>query len=372
MHDDPVQFIFEFGTVVKGIFTNGIYADKQVTGQNIAFTIIKCNDIGKVIMLQVALIDVQNIVIRTKYDIHGTQLTNLTFRNDLQPLGGETLGFELKRRIFEEIANHKADKISANLQLFDKKFELKRILSNFTPQTDKTKNQDMEVKKSAKASLENKKLIFTEIGMVLALLVVWGAFEYTSKEKKTAALEAENAVVIEDEMVPITQETPPPPEAAPKIPVLSDQIDIVDDEIKLDDDTFMNLEDDANMGVEIMDYVEEVQEEVVEEEAIPFQLVEEKPSFNGGDANEFSKWVNSRLVYPEIAKENGVQGRVTLQFTVNADGSVSNVKVLRGVDSSLDKEAVRVVSSSPKWKPGKQRDRAVKVTYTFPVIFQLR
>jgi len=173
-------------------------------------------------------------------------------------------------------------------------------------------------------------------------------------------------------MVPITEETPPPPEAAPKIPVLSDQIDIVDDDIKLEDDTFLNLEDDANMGVEIMDYVEEVEEEVVEEEAIPFQLVEEKPSFNGGDANEFSKWVNQRLVYPEIAKENGVQGRVTLQFTVNADGSVSNVKVLRGVDPALDKEAVRVVSSSPKWKPGKQRDRAVKVTYTFPVIFQLR
>ena len=230
----------------------------------------------------------------------------------------------------------------------------------------------MEVKKSAKASLENKRLLFTEIGMVISLLVVWGAFEYTSKEKKTSLLDEQTAVVIEDEMVPITQETPPPPEAAPKIPVLSDQIEILEDDIKLEDDTFMNLEDDANMGVEIMDYVEEVQEEVVEEEAIPFQLVEEKPSFNGGDANEFSKWVNSRLVYPEIAKENGVQGRVTLQFTVNADGSVSNVKVLRGVDSSLDKEAVRVVSSSPKWKPGKQRDRAVKVTYTFPVIFQLR
>lgn len=230
----------------------------------------------------------------------------------------------------------------------------------------------MEVKKSAKASLENKRLLFTEIGMVISLLVVWGAFEYTSKEKKTSLLDEQTAVVIEDEMVPITQETPPPPEAAPKIPVLSDQIEILEDDIKLEDDTFMNLEDDANMGVEIMDYVEEVEEEVVEEEAIPFQLVEEKPSFNGGDANEFSKWVNSKLVYPEIAKENGVQGRVTLQFTVNADGSVSNVKVLRGVDSSLDKEAVRVVSSSPKWKPGKQRDRAVKVTYTFPVIFQLR
>lgn len=230
----------------------------------------------------------------------------------------------------------------------------------------------MEIKKTAKANLENKKLLFTEIGLVLSLLFVWGAFEYTSKEKSSSVFEADNSIVIEEEMVPITESTPPPPEAAPKVPVLSDEINIVDDDIKLDDDTFMNLEDDANMGVEIMDYVEEVAEEVVEEEAIPFQLVEEKPSFNGGDANEFSKWVNSRLVYPEIAKENGVQGRVTLQFTVNADGSVSNVKVLRGVDSALDKEAVRVVSSSPKWKPGKQRDRAVKVTYIFPVIFQLR
>ena len=231
----------------------------------------------------------------------------------------------------------------------------------------------MEVKKSPKASLENKRFLFTEIGFVIALLAVLFAFDYSSKEKKVATLETETAAVEVEDMIPITQETPPPPEAAPKIPILSDQIDVVDDNIKIDDNMFQNLEDDANSGVEIIDYIESApEEETIEEEAIPFQLVEEKPSFNGGDANEFSKWVNSRLVYPEIAKENGVQGRVTLQFTVNADGSVSNVKVLRGVDSSLDKEAVRVVSSSPKWKPGKQRDRAVKVTYTFPVIFQLR
>ena len=230
----------------------------------------------------------------------------------------------------------------------------------------------MQIKKSEKASMDNKRFLFTEIGMVIALLIVWGAFSYTSREKKVATLEADQTVVEVEDMVPITEETPPPPEAAPKIPILSDQIDIVDDNIKVDDSMFQNIED-SNEGFEIMDYIESApEEETIEEEAIPFQLVEEKPSFNGGDANEFSKWVNSRLVYPEIAKENGVQGRVTLQFTVNADGSVSNVKVLRGVDSSLDKEAVRVVSSSPKWKPGKQRDRAVKVTYTFPVIFQLR
>ena len=229
----------------------------------------------------------------------------------------------------------------------------------------------MEIKKTPKADLENRRTLYTEIGLVVALLVVWGAFSYSTKEKAVAILGEDAQVVEVEDMVPITQETPPPPPEAPKIPVVSDQIDIVEDDIKVEDN-FMSLEDDANLGVEIMDYVEEVKEEVVEEEAIPFQLVEEKPSFNGGDANEFSKWVNSKLQYPEIAKENGVQGRVTLQFTVNPDGSVSNVKVLRGVDSSLDKEAVRVVSMSPKWKPGKQRDRAVKVTYTFPVIFQLR
>ena len=229
----------------------------------------------------------------------------------------------------------------------------------------------MEIKKSDKANLENKKLLFVEIGLVISLAITLFAFEWTSTETEVAMLEDTQELVLEEEIIPITQEAPPPPPAAPKIPVLSDQIDIVDDEIEVDDDLFMNLEDDSSLGVEIMDYVE-VEEEVVEEEAIPFQLAEEKPSFNGGDANQFSKWVNQRLVYPEIAKENGVQGRVTLQFTVEKDGSITKVKVLRGVDPSLDKEAVRVVSMSPKWKPGKQRDRAVPVTYTFPVIFQLR
>ena len=229
----------------------------------------------------------------------------------------------------------------------------------------------MEIKKSEKANLENKKLLFLEIGLVISLGITLFAFEWTSKETNVSTLADDTSIAIEEEIIPITQETPPPPPAAPKIPVLSDQIDIVDDEIELEDDLFLTLEDDPNLGVEIMDYVE-VEEEVVEEEAIPFQLVEEKPSFDGGDANKFSKWVNSRLVYPEIAKENGVQGRVTLQFTVEKDGTVTKVRVLRGVDPSLDKEAVRVVSMSPKWKPGKQRDRAVPVTYTFPVIFQLR
>ncbi len=230
----------------------------------------------------------------------------------------------------------------------------------------------MEIKKSPKADLENKKLLFREVGLVAVLAIVLLAFEWSTSEKQELVELTAQAVEVEDEIVINTQEQQELPPEMPKIPVLSDVIDIVDDDIDIKDDLIVNLEDNKNMGVAIIDYVAEVAEEVVEEEAIPFALVEEKPSFQGGDANTFSKWVMSRIVYPEIAKENGVQGRVTLQFTVKTDGTVSDVKVLRGVDPSLDKEAVRVVASSPKWKPGKQRERSVPVTYTFPVIFQLR
>ena len=232
----------------------------------------------------------------------------------------------------------------------------------------------MELKKSPKADMGNNKLLFVELGLIFALGASLVAFNYqTDIEPKEKQANNDDGGVNEIELTSTSfNEPPPPPEPTLEVS-FSDQIDIVDDDIQVDD-AFIMTEDDEDWGVEQMDYydVEEVEEEVVEEEAIPFQLVEEKPSFQGGDANTFSKWVNQRLVYPEIAKENGVQGRVTLQFTVEKDGSITKVKVLRGVDPSLDKEAIRVVSSSPKWTPGKQRDRAVPVTYTFPVIFQLR
>ena len=231
----------------------------------------------------------------------------------------------------------------------------------------------MEIKKSPKANLENKKFLFMEIGLVIALLMVLGAFEWsTSEGTDLASLGDETAVVIEEEQVPITQEEQLPPPEVPKEPVMSDIIDIVDDDIKVEDNFLISTEDDASLGVEIRDYVVEQEEEEEVEEEVPFAIVEQKPTFQGGDANTFTKWVFSKIVYPEIAKENGVQGRVTLQFTIETDGSVKNVKVLRGVDSSLDKEAVRVVSSSPKWSPGMQRNKPVRVKYTFPVVFQLR
>ena len=137
-------------------------------------------------------------------------------------------------------------------------------------------------------------------------------------------------------------------------------------EISIDYETYKGLVDAV-----ILDE-EDFFEKDVEEEEVPFAGLDVKPSFRGGDANEFSKWVNSQLIYPKTAKKNGIQGRVTLQFTVEPDGRITNVSVLRGVDSSLDKEAVRVVSKSPRWSPGYLDGKPVRVTYTFPVIFQLR
>lgn len=227
----------------------------------------------------------------------------------------------------------------------------------------------MEKKKNERADLQNKRLLFTEIGCILALAAVYFGFEYTTAEVRTAALEDAGTVVEVEDMIPITFDTPPPPPALPQI-VLSDILDIVDDDIEVDDEHIL-LPDDFDAPVLITDCFEVVEEEA-EEETLPFILVEEKPKFNGKDANEFSRWVNQRLDYPQVCIENGVQGRVTLEFTIRADGSLSDIKVLRGVDPALDSEAVRVVQSSPKWTPGRQRDRAVAVTYTFPVIFRLR
>ena len=229
----------------------------------------------------------------------------------------------------------------------------------------------MEIKKTEKASLENKRLIFAELGLIAALLVVFAGFESSTRAKEVALLQGNTKIDDEDDIMAIPLDTPPPAPEAPALPMLSDELQIVDDDVTVDLD-FQSL-DDTDIPVDIQEYVhQDVVEEDVEDDPIPFVTVEQKPTFNGGDANGFAKWVNSRLVYPEVAKENGVEGRVTLQFTIGKDGRLQDVKVLNSPDESLAQEAVRVVSSSPKWEPGRQRDRAVKVSYTFPVIYRLR
>ena len=229
----------------------------------------------------------------------------------------------------------------------------------------------MEIKKTEKASLENKRLIFAELGLIAALLVVYAGLESSTPVREVTLLQDNTAILEEDDILAVTLDTPPPAPEMPALPMLSDELEIVDNDINVDLD-FQSL-DDTDAPVDIVEYkYQEVIEEDVEDEVIQFINVEQKPMFQGGEANGFSKWVNAHLVYPEIAKENGVEGRVTLQFTIGKDGKVQDVKVLAAPDPSLAQEAVRVVSSSPKWEPGRQRDRAVKVSYTFPVIYRLR
>ncbi|MBQ6762391.1 MAG: energy transducer TonB [Bacteroidales bacterium] len=229
----------------------------------------------------------------------------------------------------------------------------------------------MEIKKTEKASLENKRLIFAELGLIAALLVVFAGFESSTRAKEVALLQGNTKIEDPYDIVAIPLDTPPPAPEAPALPMLSDELEIVDDDVTVDLD-FQSL-DDTDIPVDIQAYRnQEVVEQEVEEEVLPFVAVEQKPSFQGGDANDFSRWVNARLQYPEIAKENGVDGTVYLQFTIGSDGRMQDVKVLRSPDESLAREAVRVVASSPKWEPGRQRDRAVKVSYTFPVVYRLR
>ena len=124
--------------------------------------------------------------------------------------------------------------------------------------------------------------------------------------------------------------------------------------------------DDADINVMTVD----MESEEIEEDA-PFLSAEEMPSFMGGDLGTFRTWVTERFKYPAIAQENGIQGRVILQFVIEKDGSLSNVQVLQTADAILSDEAVRVVKSSPKWSPGKQRNMPVRIKYTLPIEFRI-
>lgn len=229
----------------------------------------------------------------------------------------------------------------------------------------------MELKKNPKADLQKMKLLFTEIGLVAALGVVLLAFEWTSSGDINTDLANLQDVVMEEEMIPITQmeeiKPPPPP---PEPVQVTDVINIVEDDVDIDDNLdIFDSEFREDVAVKIVKFQEE--EEEMEEEQV-FVVVEDMPGFGGGDSNKFREYIAKNLRYPEVAAENGIQGRVFVQFVVEPDGRVSNVKVVRGVDPALDKEAVRVVESSPPWKPGKQRGKPVRVSFTFPIIFVLQ
>ena len=226
----------------------------------------------------------------------------------------------------------------------------------------------MEEKKSPKANLENKKLMFIQIGMIISLLIAWMAFEHKSYDKREIDPSLLNRTVeVDEEMVEITKQEEQKPQPV-EMPKQTTQLEIVQDDVEVED-IEINAEVDQQEVIE--EYVPvEVEEEDVQEQEI-FQIVEEMPSYPGGEG-KLMEYVAKNIKYPQIARETGIQGRVFVGFVVEPDGSVSNVKVLRGIGGGCDEEAVRVVKNMPKWKPGKQRGKAVRVSYMLPVNFKLQ
>ena len=226
----------------------------------------------------------------------------------------------------------------------------------------------MEEKKSPRANLENKKLMFIQIGLIISLLITWLAFEHKSYDKREIDPSLLNReVAVDEEMVEITKQEEQKPQPV-EVPQQSTQIEIVENEVETED---LNINAEVEQNEVIEEYIapEVVEEEVVETEI--FQIVEEMPQFPGGDA-KLLEYVATHIKYPQIARETGIQGRVFVGFVVEPDGSVSNVKILRGIGGGCDEEAVRVIKSLPKWKPGKQRGKAVRVSYQIPVLFKLQ
>lgn len=226
----------------------------------------------------------------------------------------------------------------------------------------------MEEKKSPKANLENKKLMFIQIGMVISLLIAWLAFEHKNYDKREIDESLLNREIVEDlEMTEITKQEEQKPQPV-ELPKQTTQLEIVQDDVEVED-IEINAEVDQQEVIE--EYVPvEVEEDEVQEQEI-FQIVEEMPSFPGGEA-KLMEYVAKNIKYPQIARETGIQGRVFVGFVVEPDGSISNVKLLRGIGGGCDEEAMRVIKSLPKWKPGKQRGKAVRVSYQIPVFFKLQ
>ncbi|MCD8261432.1 MAG: energy transducer TonB, partial [Bacteroides sp.] len=195
------------------------------------------------------------------------------------------------------------------------------------------------------------------------------AFEWSERDVKIDTSQAVVDLIFEEEIIPITQpeeiQAPPPPET----PSVAEVLQIVEDDADVEETTIQSTEETGDL-VEIKYIPVEIEEEEPEEEEI-FQVVEQMPEFPGGMA-ALMTWLSKNIKYPIIAQENGTQGRVIVQFVVNRDGTIVDPVVAKGVDPYLDKEALRVIAAMPKWSPGMQRGKAVRVKFTLPVQFKLQ
>lgn len=226
----------------------------------------------------------------------------------------------------------------------------------------------MDIKKNPEVDVQNKRVILLEVGLAVALLIVIAAFLYTPREYRIEQVDMQQAVV-EEEITEITRQDqkPPEPPKRTEITVITDILNIVTNDEKISTNVdFAEFAED----IEIVQQVA-VDDENLEDDQ-PFVRVEQMPSFMGGDLMTFRNWVQSKVRFPQIAQENNISGRVLLMFVIERDGSLTNIQVLQTPDSSLSDEAIRVLKTSPKWTPGKQRNQSVRVKYTLPIDFRIQ
>lgn len=228
----------------------------------------------------------------------------------------------------------------------------------------------MEVKKAPVADLEGKKTTWLLVGYIFILALIFVAFEWTKRDVvETGEIIAAPMINFEEEIIPITLQEKPVAPVPVEAKAVAEIIKIVEDDAQIEETIIASTEDTGEV-IEITDVANVVVEEPEKEEEI-FQVVEAMPEFPGGMA-ELMKYLQKSIKYPSISQENGVQGRVIVQFVVNKDGSIVDPVVIRSVDPYLDKEALRVVKAMPKWKPGEQRGKTVRVKFTLPVQFRLQ
>ena len=228
----------------------------------------------------------------------------------------------------------------------------------------------MELKKNDKANLEKRKGVFFQLGLVITLSLILIGFEWTSSGLSKNQFDIGEGDVIDEEIIPVTRQEKPEPKTLPKPPKVTEVLNIVENDVTIENELILDdLESDQDDEVQILDF--DVSDEEQEEAEI-FYIVEDMPSFKGKGLNGFRNWVMKNLQYPEIAAENGISGTVYVQFVVEPTGLVNKVTIMRSVDPSLDKEAIRVVKTSPKWTAGKQRGKPVRVAFTFPIKFVLQ
>lgn len=228
----------------------------------------------------------------------------------------------------------------------------------------------MELKKNPKADLEKRRGLYLEIGLVVALVAALVAFNVKSYDREVKDAIERDAAQEEEEIIIQTDVQEPPPPPPPEQPEVTTVIEVVADDKEITNELQVSAEvTDDTKNIEITPVVVEEEEEVVEEQI--FTVVENDPEFPGG-MEALYKYLAQNIKYPQLARDNNITGRVYVTFVVEKDGSIANPKVLRDIGGGCGQEAIRVVKSMPKWTPGKQRGKAVRVQFNLPVNFSLK